>query len=107
MRTAILGCLESAPLHGYGIALALETRGFGRPKGGSLYPILEELKSTGYIDDNWQQTETGPGRRVYALTETGTTRLNRERREWQALISVLKGANIERKQRSAQSEVTR
>ncbi|PJM74683.1 PadR family transcriptional regulator [Bifidobacterium simiarum] len=93
MRTAILVCLEAGPLHGYGIALALEGLGFGRPKGGSLYPILEELKNADVINDEWEQSEGGPGRRVYRLTETGRARLERERRQWNMMVGVLVGAS--------------
>lgn len=91
MRTAILSCLEAGPLHGYAIALALEGIGFGRPKGGSLYPILEELKAAGTIEDEWERHEGTPGRRVYRLTEDGTARLHRERAQWQELASALVG----------------
>ena len=89
MRTAILACLEAGPLHGYGIALALEGIGFGRPKGGSLYPILEDLKSDGAIADAWEQSDGGPGRRVYRLTDDGHARLERERMQWDALMDAL------------------
>lgn len=91
MRTAILACLEAGPLHGYAIALALEGIGFGRPKGGSLYPILEELKEVGSVEDEWEQREGTPGRRVYRLTEGGAARLHRERVQWQELTSALDG----------------
>ncbi|WP_101615574.1 PadR family transcriptional regulator [Bifidobacterium margollesii] len=91
MRTAILICLESGPLHGYGIALALEELGFGRPKGGSLYPILEELKNARAVEDEWEQHEGGPGRRVYRLTDAGRERLSHEREQWGALVDVLVG----------------
>lgn len=93
MRTAILSCLESGPLHGYAISLALEGIGFGRPKGGSLYPILEELKSCGAVVDDWETGDGGPGRRVYRITEAGTDRLARERMQWRSLAEALSGGD--------------
>ena len=89
MRTAILACLEAGPLHGYGIALALEAIGFGRPKGGSLYPILEDLKVADAIADEWEPSDGGPGRRVYRLTDDGHARLERERMQWDSLVDAL------------------
>ena len=94
MRTAILACLEAGPLHGYAIALALEGIGFGRPKGGSLYPILEELKTAGSVVDEWEQSDGGPGRRVYRLTEDGRERLKRERGQWRELADSLAFAGM-------------
>ncbi|BAQ30788.1 PadR family transcriptional regulator [Bifidobacterium scardovii] len=96
MRTAILVCLEAGPLHGYAIALALEGLGFGRPKGGSLYPILEELKSADAVEDEWEQSEGGPGRRVYRLTAAGEDRLARERGQWGAMVLALEGGGVAR-----------
>lgn len=94
MRTAILACLEAGPLHGYAIALALEGIGFGRPKGGSLYPILEELKTAGSVVDEWEQSDGGPGRRVYRLTADGRKRLKHERGQWRELADSLAFAGM-------------
>ena len=93
LRTAILQALESEPLHGYGIALALGSEGFGRPKGGSLYPILEELTEGGWLTSAWQEQDRGPGRRVYLLTADGAARLEHERRQWRELSATL-GASL-------------
>ncbi|WP_291526992.1 PadR family transcriptional regulator [Bifidobacterium sp. UBA744] len=89
LRTAVLQTLEPGPLHGYGIALALSDAGFGRPKGGSLYPILEELVADGCMVASWREGDGGPGRKVYELTEAGTDRLGHEREQWNALAAAL------------------
>ncbi|MCI1210602.1 PadR family transcriptional regulator [Bifidobacterium tibiigranuli] len=92
MRTAILQTVEHEPLHGYGIALALEADGFGRPKGGSLYPILDELTEGGWLTSQWEEASSGPGRKVYALTDAGQSRLRGEREQWNALAVALHAA---------------
>ncbi|MCI1650239.1 PadR family transcriptional regulator [Bifidobacterium tibiigranuli] len=89
MRTAILQTVEHEPLHGYGIVLALEANGFGRPKGGSLYPILDELTEGGWLTSQWEEASSGPGRKVYALTDAGQSRLRDERKQWSALAAAL------------------
>jgi PadR family transcriptional regulator PadR len=72
--------------------LALEADGFGRPKGGSLYPILDELTEGGWLTSQWEEASSGPGRKVYALTSAGHDHLHREREQWNALAAALHAA---------------
>ena len=78
LPTAILACLRAEPLHGYAIAQALARRGFGTPRGGSLYPVLARLEEAGAVTARWGEGAGGPGRKTYALTETGRERLAEE-----------------------------
>lgn len=89
LGTAVLASLENGPLHGYGIAQAVNERGFGRPKGGSLYPLLTALENDGAVIPQWEQGQNGPGKRNYALTALGHKRLSEERRAWDVLTSSL------------------
>lgn len=86
---AVLGCLLDEPLHGYGIARDLEERGFGRLKGGSLYPALSRLEDAGHVETAWAQAESGPGRKNYAITDTGRDHLADGLTRWQGLTRVL------------------
>ncbi len=99
MPTAVLATLEDGPLHGYAIAAALERRGFGRPRGGSLYPLLGTLESSGAIVASWAQGESGPGRRTYTLVAAGRQRLARERAEWTGLVESIGERSATTKQR--------
>lgn len=89
LGTAVLSVLASDDLHGYGIAERLAERGFGRPRGGSLYPLLAALEADGAVSADWQPGTTGPGRRIYRLTPLGRTRLDREVRDWASLAAAL------------------
>lgn len=89
LGTAVLTVLDDGPLHGYGIAVALQERGFGRPRGGSLYPLLASLESDGALTANWAQAASGPGRKTYGLTGTGRARLHQERTSWRELADEL------------------
>lgn len=75
MPTAVLRCLRDGPAHGYAIAQSLESLGFGRPKGGSLYPVLGKLEDAELIQAHWTQSESGPGRKTYAITAKGEAEL--------------------------------
>lgn len=89
LGTATLAVLSDGPLHGYGIAVALQERGFGRPRGGSLYPLLAALEADGAVTASWAPGASGPGRKTYALTGAGRTRLGQERASWEQLVDVL------------------
>ncbi len=99
LGTAILAVLEPGPLHGYGIAVALAERGLGRPKGGSLYPLLGALEGDGSVVASWVQGEKGPGRKAYELTDQGHDRLDEERRSWGTLVASLNDPRTERTNR--------
>lgn len=78
----ILGVLESAPRHGYGVSAALVDVGLQPIKGAQLYPALVKLENDGYIVAEWEQSESGPARKVYELTDAGRAELARLREEW-------------------------
>lgn len=94
LPTAVLASLEDGALHGYAIAQRLAARGLGRPRGGSLYPLLSALETDGAVTASWDQGESGPGRRSYALTAAGAERLTRERAAWAALTDALSPSHV-------------
>lgn len=83
----MLGVLESSPMHGYGISAALVEAGLQPIKGAQLYPALVKLENDGFIAAEWEQSESGPARKVYALTAIGRGELGRLREEWRAFIA--------------------
>lgn len=89
LPTAILTVLHGSARHGYALATELEARGFGRPRGGSLYPLLGRLEAEGLIGSTWEPGGTGPGRRAYSLTTKGRRQLEWERTQWAALTAAL------------------
>lgn len=94
LGTGVLAVLADEDLHGYAITERLAQRGLGRPRGGSLYPLLEALQQDGAVAATWQEGERGPGRRTYRLTEHGRSRLREERVALERLVAVL-GADSE------------
>lgn len=68
IRTAILAALTDAPMHGYQIIQAIETRtnGAWKPSPGSIYPTLQLLSDEGLVT-----AEQDGERKVYSLTDAG------------------------------------
>ena len=94
LGTGVLAVLADEDLHGYAITERLARRGLGRPRGGSLYPLLETLQQDGVIEATWTEGGRGPGRRTYRLTATGRTRLQEELAALDGLVAAL-GARSE------------
>ena len=70
-------------------AARLEELGFGRLKGGSLYPALSKLEDAGAVTAGWIEGAGGPARREYSITPKGGARLARERASLSSLALAL------------------
>ncbi|MDO5633518.1 MAG: PadR family transcriptional regulator [Micrococcus sp.] len=89
LEPAILGALLPGPLHGYAIAQALAGRGFGRLRGGSLYPVLARLEEAELVSATWSTDEPGPGRKDYQLTAAGHQEYRDAVARWRSLGAAL------------------
>lgn len=78
----ILNVLAVAPRHGYGISQALVSAGLQPIKGAQLYPALVRLEDEGAILARWEQSESGPARKVYELTAAGQAQRQVLRAQW-------------------------
>ncbi len=86
LDVAVLAVLVEGDLHGYALAQRLGELGFGQVRGGVLYPVLGRLEGEGAVRSSWRPGEGGPGRKVYALTDAGRTRLVDDRARWQDFV---------------------
>jgi PadR family transcriptional regulator PadR len=53
---------------------------------GTLYPLLTRQKNAGLLSYRWEESQQGPPRKYYELTEEGRTYLNDLERSWQELV---------------------
>ena len=86
----ILSVLAVAPRHGYGISQALVAAGLQPIKGAQLYPALVRLEDEGAIAATWEQSESGPARKVYELTAAGRAQREDLRAEWRTFLDAAK-----------------
>jgi DNA-binding PadR family transcriptional regulator len=75
IRLALLSMLESGPKHGYELMKELETKSGGMYKAsaGAIYPALQQLE-----DEDMVTSNSGEGKRTYALTDAGRAELQSE-----------------------------
>lgn len=82
----VLSTVANGETYGYAVARHLETSGLGTVKGGTLYPILNRLEGEGLLSSTWREGLGGPGRKFYAVTETGRVHLEHRTTAWHEFI---------------------
>jgi PadR family transcriptional regulator PadR len=54
---------------------------------GTLYPLLSRLKTSGLLNYTWAESNEGPPRKYYTLTEKGKKNLEILNTSWKTLTS--------------------
>jgi len=49
---------------------------------GTLYPLLSRLRREGLVTTTWRESDAGPPRRYYRITESGRVALRAFAEEW-------------------------
>ena len=97
LRLYVLHRIAERPAHGYDLLQEIEnkTEGVWRPGAGSIYPILKELVSGGYIRAG-SYKKTGKPQHVYQITPEGRALLQQSSamlmktgQNWGAMRSIL------------------
>ena len=56
---------------------------------GTLYPLLTRLKNTGLLAYRWEESNSGPPRKYYKLTEEGENYLKELQISWLELVEAV------------------
>jgi len=82
----VLSVIGEGELYGYEIAKRIRERSGDTfsPSEGSLYPALHRLEADGALVASWRESERGPRRRYYRMTEAGQRRLAESLDQWTA-----------------------
>lgn len=54
---------------------------------GTLYPLLTRLKNAGLLSYRWEESNAGPPRKYYGLTELGVRVLSELKTTWEELVA--------------------
>ena len=76
LRPCILLLLREERAHGYDLLQRLRPLGFQRDDPGRLYRALRALEQEGLVRSTWEESDTGPDRRIYAITRAGMEELH-------------------------------
>lgn len=79
----VLSVLHQKPMHGYEVVQAVykTTKGCCSPSEGTVYPVLNEFESGGYLRSHLKIVQ-GRERKIYALTERGRRAFQTAVRAW-------------------------
>ncbi len=56
---------------------------------GTLYPLLNRLRTSKFLDYHWKESKSGPPRKYYELTKEGTEFLQELKNAWNQLVNVV------------------
>jgi transcriptional regulator len=87
----ILKALSLEPMHGFGVARRIEqtSRGVFKVNPGSLLVAFQRLERAGWIDADWQTSDTGRRAKYYALTAGGRRQLDVETANWSRRVAAV------------------
>lgn len=81
LEYCVLASLHEGEAYGLDIARRLSD-GVLMGGEGTLYPLLARLRKAGLVTTSWRESDAGPPRRYYALTEDGARAVDTFRRSW-------------------------
>lgn len=84
LNAHLLALLQGWSAYGYELLQRLNDTGFGQFNKGSIYRALRQLEELGLVRSQWDTSHTGPARRRYELTATGTLFL----KNWLTMIDL-------------------
>ncbi|HSL24619.1 MAG TPA: PadR family transcriptional regulator [Vicinamibacterales bacterium] len=56
---------------------------------GTLYPLLSRMRRDGLVDYEWQESDAGPPRKYYSLTEKGRAQLGELNAYWKNINATI------------------
>lgn len=85
----VLAMLRNGDSYGYDIAETLSSKIL--LADGTVYPILRKLAADGLVTTYLQESQNGPPRKYYHLTDKGLEVLNEYIEDWNNFNEVVKG----------------
>ena len=77
LRACLLLLIRNGPAYGYNLREQLTDLGVVQDDWGRLYRTLRVMEREGQLLSCWENSEAGPARRTYHLTDKGRAELDR------------------------------
>ena len=78
----VLALLRDGERYGFELVRELSERAGLVTSEGTIYPLLSRLRKDELVTTTWRESESGPPRRYYRLTESGHSALASFVQEW-------------------------
>jgi PadR family transcriptional regulator, regulatory protein PadR len=87
----ILKTLALGPMHGWGISQRIQQTSGDvlRVNQGSLYPALQRLETSGWVEAEWGASENNRQAKFYQLTRAGQKKLREEQASWERMTGAV------------------
>jgi len=90
LELAILSALHRKSHYGYSLVRELTAGGARDLKEGTIYPILSRLARDGLVRTEWVESNQGPPRKYYLLTDGGRQTFDALYGEFRRLVELVK-----------------
>jgi PadR family transcriptional regulator PadR len=84
----VLVVISGGEVYAADLLLRLKDTEFATQEG-TLYPLLSKMRREGLLDYEWRESDAGPPRKYYRLTETGSDRLAEFRTYWKSTTDLI------------------
>lgn len=89
LEGCVLALIGRGETYGYELVGTLASCGFDGIAEGTLYPLLMRLEKKGCIASTYRESEMGPRRKYYRITETGKAEIDAFSDEFARLSTVV------------------
>lgn len=89
LEYAVLSVISAHEAYAADILTALDSTDF-RTQEGTLYPLLSKLRRDELLEYDWRESESGPPRKYYRLTDKGERELTATETYMKDLTNTLK-----------------
>jgi PadR family transcriptional regulator PadR len=95
LEFAVLNIISAHEAYAADILAALSKTAF-QTQEGTLYPLLSKLRREELLEYDWRESENGPPRKYYRLTDMGAQELQATQAYWKELNTTLKSLGTKR-----------
>lgn len=82
LDACVLSIIKEKEIYGYELSQKLLDSGLGNISEGTIYPVLLRLQKKELITSEMRESELGPKRKYYFITESGIQALEEMTEEW-------------------------
>jgi PadR family transcriptional regulator, regulatory protein PadR len=89
LELAVLSVIARGETYGYEILSTLESAGFDGVGDASVYGTLRRLEQAGHLESRLVASDSGPARKYYSVTSSGTQQLQTGTDTWRRISDAL------------------
>ena len=89
LELCVLALINRTSTYGYEIVTHLSRSPHLAAGEGTVYPLLRRLRRDGFLNTKWIESDAGPPRQYYELTQRGRARLKALHEDWAAIVDAV------------------